>query len=218
MVGVGGGCIQPETSQQAVEGCTHQRCLGKAEATSAQGGVYTWVSSKGWVEVSQVRKKKGHCKQRDKGCMMTLLEHQAARKGLSESRSVTSDYLWPRELYSPQNPPGQNTRVDSCSLFQGIFPTQESKPGLLYFGWILYQLSHKGSPRTQEWVAYPISSGSSWGSNQTGVSCIVGGLFTSWAIRERGSEGETNPAHAEPWTLDWEAQRQCATLESIGWW
>ena len=41
VMGVGGGCIQSETSQQAVEGCTHQRCLGKAEAASAQGGVYT---------------------------------------------------------------------------------------------------------------------------------------------------------------------------------
>ena len=27
--------------------------------------------------------------------------------------------------------------------------------------WILYQLSHKGSPGTLEWVAYPFSSGSS---------------------------------------------------------
>ena len=178
-MGVGGGCIQSETSQQAVEGCTHQRCLGKAEAASAQGGVYTWVSSKGWVEVNQVRKKKGHCKQRDKGCMMTLLEHPVARKRLSESHSVMSDSLRPRELYSPWNSPGRNTRVDSCSLFQGIFPTQGSKPGLLYCGRILYQLSHKGSPRTLEWVAYPISSGSSWSRNQTRVSCIAGGFLTT---------------------------------------
>ena len=28
-------------------------------------------------------------------------------------------------------------------------------------GRFLYQLSHKGSPRTLEWVAYPFSSGSS---------------------------------------------------------
>ena len=27
--------------------------------------------------------------------------------------------------------------------------------------WILYQLSHKGSPRILEWVAYPFSKGSS---------------------------------------------------------
>ena len=46
-------------------------------------------------------------------------------------------------------------------LFQGIFPTQESNPGLPHCRWILYQLSHKGSPRILEWVAFPFSSGSS---------------------------------------------------------
>ena len=34
-------------------------------------------------------------------------------------------------------------------------------PGILHCRWILYQLSHKGSPRILEWVAYPFSSGSS---------------------------------------------------------
>ena len=33
-------------------------------------------------------------------------------------------------------------------------------------------------------VAYPFSSRSSQPRNQTGVSCIAGGLFTNWAIRE----------------------------------
>ena len=43
----------------------------------------------------------------------------------SESRSVVSDYLRPhRFLYSPWNPPGQNTGVGSFSLLRGIFPTQ----------------------------------------------------------------------------------------------
>ena len=50
--------------------------------------------------------------------------------------------------------------------------------------WALYQLNPKGSPRILEWVAYPFSSGSSWPRNQTGVSCIAGGFFTNWAIRE----------------------------------
>ena len=30
--------------------------------------------------------------------------------------------------------------------FQGIFSTQDSNPGLSYYRWILYQLSHQGSP------------------------------------------------------------------------
>ena len=37
---------------------------------------------------------------------------------------------------------------------RGIFPTQGSNPGLLHYRWILYQLSHQGSPRILERVAY----------------------------------------------------------------
>ena len=36
--------------------------------------------------------------------------------------------------------------VGSHSLLQGIFPTQESNPGLLHCRQILYHLSHQGSP------------------------------------------------------------------------
>ena len=35
------------------------------------------------------------------------------------------------------------------------FPMQGSNPGLPHCRQILYQLSHKGSPRILEWVAYP---------------------------------------------------------------
>ena len=52
--------------------------------------------------------------------------------------------------------------MGSLSLLQGIFPTQESNPGLPYYRQILFQLSHKGSPRKLEWVAYPFSSRPSW--------------------------------------------------------
>ena len=102
----------------------------------------------------------------------------------SESRSVVSNSLRPHRLYSPWNSPGQNTGVGSRSLLHGIFPTQGSNPGLLHCRQILYQLSHKGSPRILEWVAYPYSSRSSRPRNRTGVSCIAGRFFTNWAIRE----------------------------------
>ena len=102
----------------------------------------------------------------------------------SESCSVVSSSLQPHRLYSPWNSPGQNTGVGSLSLFQWIFSTQGSNPGLLHCGWILYQLSHQGSPRILEWVAYPLSSGSSQPRNPTRVSCIAGGFFTNWATRE----------------------------------
>ena len=58
------------------------------------------------------------------------------------------------------------------------------QPDLLYCGWILYQLSHKESPRILEWVAYPFSSRSSWPRNWTRVSCIAGRFITNWATRE----------------------------------
>ena len=43
------------------------------------------------------------------------------------------------------NSPGLNTGVDSLSLLQWIFPTQESNLGLLHCRLILYQLSYQRS-------------------------------------------------------------------------
>ena len=86
--------------------------------------------------------------------------------------------------------PGKNTGVGCHALLQGIFPIQGSIPGLLCFPHcrqILYH-PHKesgvGIPRILEWVAYPFFRGSSWPRNQTKVSCIAGGFFTSWATRK----------------------------------
>ena len=98
-------------------------------------------------------------------------------------------FLRPHGLYSPWNSPGQNPGVGCCSLLQGIFPTHGSNPGgsnprLPHCGRILYQLSHKGSPRILKWVAFPFSSGSFRPRNRTGVSHIAGGFFTNWAIGE----------------------------------
>ena len=78
-----------------------------------------------------------------------------------------SNSLQPHGLYSPGNSPGQNTGVGCLSLLQVIFPTQGSNLGLLHCRRILYQLSHKGSLRVLEWVAYPFSSGFSQLRNQT---------------------------------------------------
>ena len=102
----------------------------------------------------------------------------------SESCSVVSDSLWPNGPCSPWNSPGQNTEVHSLSLLQGIFPTQGLNPSLSHCRRILYQLSHKGSPTILEWVAYPLSSGSSQPRDQTRVFCIAGGFITNWPIKE----------------------------------
>ena len=47
------------------------------------------------------------------------------------------------------------------------FLTQGSNPGLLHCRWILYQLSHQGSPGTLKWVAYSFSGRSSWPGDRT---------------------------------------------------
>ena len=125
---------------------------------------------------------------------------------VSESHSAVSKSLQTHGLYSHWNSPGQNTEVSSLSLLQGIFPTQGLKPGLPHCRWILYQLSHQGSPRTLEWVTYPFSSGSSQPRNPYGVSCIAGGFFTNWATRRHefenilgDSEGQGSLACCSPW-------------------
>ena len=102
----------------------------------------------------------------------------------SESHSVMSDSLQLHRPYSSWNSLGQNTGVGSLSLLQGMFPTQGSNPGLPHCRWILYQLSHKVSPRILEWVDYPFSSKSSRPRNWTRVSCIAGRFCTNWAMRK----------------------------------
>ena len=90
---------------------------------------------------------------------------------------------WTSRLLCPWNSPGQNTGVSSCSLLQGIFPTEGSNPGLPRCRQSFYYLSYKGSPRIPEWVAYPFSSGSSRPRNTTGVFRIAGRFFTRRATR-----------------------------------
>ena len=58
-------------------------------------------------------------------------------------------------LLCPWDSPGKNIGVGSHSLLQGIFPTQWSNLSLLHWRWILYHLSHHGSPlgsiRDKKW-------------------------------------------------------------------
>ena len=68
------------------------------------------------------------------------------------SRSATSNSLRSHGLYNPPDSsvhgdsPGKNTGVGCHALLQGIFPNQGSNPGLPHCRWILYRLSHQGSP------------------------------------------------------------------------
>ena len=51
----------------------------------------------------------------------------------------------PPGFFSSWDFPGKNTGVGSHSFLQGIFPIQESNPGLPNWRQILYCLSHQGS-------------------------------------------------------------------------
>ena len=101
--------------------------------------------------------------------------------------SIMFDSLWP---YGPYSLPGssvygespdKNTGVGCRAFLQGIFLTQGSNPSLPHCRQILNHLSHQGSPRILEWVAYPFSRRYSPPRNQAAVSCIAGGFFTSLA-------------------------------------
>ena len=75
---------------------------------------------------------------------------------VKESQSEScSNSLQPHGICSPWKSPGQNTGVGSLSLLQGIFPTQELNRGLLHCRWILYRLSHQGSPTGHEFEETP---------------------------------------------------------------
>ena len=72
------------------------------------------------------------------------------------------DYSWPGSSVHGDSP-GQNTRVGCHALLQGIFPTRELNPALLLCRWILYHLSHQGSPGVALDLPY----------NWTGHCCII---------------------------------------------
>ena len=117
----------------------------------------------------------------------------------SESHSVVSDSLWPHVLYSPWNSPGQNTGMCSLSLLQGIFPTQESNPGLPHCRWILYQRTQKGSPGILERLI-----NLKWG--RAGTACS--GSVTCWVLAIWAQEDSMSA-----WS--WQANIEAGGLVSV---
>ena len=96
------------------------------------------------------------------------------------------------------NSPGKNTGVGCHALLQWIFPSQGIKPKCPALEADSFCLSHQGSPRILECLAYPFSRGSSWPRSRIGFSCIAGGFFTSWATREAIYE---KPKTYRSWTI-----------------
>ena len=66
-------------------------------------------------------------------------------------------FVEPWTIYSSWDSPGQNTGVGKPFPSAGHLPNTGSNPNFPHCRQILYQLSHKGSPRILEWVAYPLS-------------------------------------------------------------
>ena len=134
----------------------HLTCLLRNLYAGQEATVRTGHQTTDWFQI-----RKGVCQ----GCILSpcLFNLYAGWSEVRESRSVVSNSLRPHGLniYSPWNFSGQNAGVGILSILWGIFPTQGLNPGLPHCRWVLYQLSHKGSPRILEWVAYPFSNGPS---------------------------------------------------------
>ena len=134
--------------------------------------------------------------------------------------------------YSPQglsvygDSSGKNTGVSCHALLQGIFPTQGPNPSLQHYRWILYHLSHRGSPDiyvcvylvTQSCTTLcnpmdcsPPGCSVCWDSpgKNTGMGCyaLLHGNLPNWEIKPRSpilqadsllSEPPRNPKHFGP--------------------
>ena len=113
-----------------------------------------------------------------------------------------SNSLQPHGLHSPWNSPSQNTGGGSCSLLQGILPTQGFNPGLLHCRRILYQLSHQGSPRILERVAV--------GESKL-AKMVCSGSLTPRFVNDNHVTVEIiyNTAHARHKVLTWSGVTLC---------
>ena len=75
--------------------------------------------------------------------------------------------------------------MGSLSLLQGDLPNPGIEPRSPALQAVVYQLSHKGSPRILEWVACPFSRASSGPRNQTGG--LLHCRRTLYQLSHRGS-------------------------------
>ena len=91
-------------------------------------------------------------------CLVNIILHIHAMLCLVTQLCLTlcdpMDYSLPGPSVNGDSP-GKSTGVGCCALLQGIFPIQGLNPAVPHYKWILYHLSHQGSPWMLEWVAYP---------------------------------------------------------------
>ena len=106
------------------------------------------------------------------------LEQNVLLFELLKVKVAQSDSLGPHGPFSPWNTQGQNTGVGTHCLFQRIFSTQGSNPGLPHCRQMLYRLSHQGSTIT-EYCSFQ--------------SELATGTVTRKTISQRTSEKYINP-------------------------
>ena len=114
-----------------------------------------------------------------------------------------------------EDSPGKDTGEGCHALFQQIFPTQGSNPGLPHCRQILYHLSHHGIPTKIQWsqinnryffktlkIIKWGHQGASW-SSMTGVLITTGEFRHTQGWHRRMTEAETGAVshgcHARSW-------------------
>ena len=103
-----------------------------------------------------------HCRR-----ILNQLSHQGCPKDLIERKKESDVTQSCPTLCDPMDctlPRSSVHGIFQARVLEWVafpFPTQGLNPGLPHCWRILYQLSHKRSPRILEWVAYPFSSSSS---------------------------------------------------------
>ena len=75
-----------------------------------------------------------------------LLSYVWVFSSLSHVQLFVTPWTVARQAPLSMDFPGKNTGVGCHFFLQRIFQTQGSNPHLLHCGWILYPLSHQGSP------------------------------------------------------------------------
>ena len=110
-----------------------------------------------------------------------------------------SDSLQLHGLYSPWNSPGQNTKVGSLSLLQGIFPIQGLNPGFPPCMQILYCLQCR-RPGFNPWVGkIP------WRRERLPTSVFwpgeLHGLYSPWGCKELDMTERLSLSHAVEFNL-----------------
>ena len=81
--------------------------------------------------------------------------------------------------------------MGSLSLLQGIFPTQESNPGLMHWRWILYRLSHG-------YESWTVKKTKPWKTDSFKLRCWRKTLESPWTARRSNQSilKEINPEYS----------------------